>query len=416
MTDKNIKKNIFWNTIGTTITAFTSLFYMIFVTRINGIDEAGIFTFAFSIALVIQVIGDYAGRVYQVTNINKKISDSDFIYNHIITSLLMIAVGIIFCLFREYNTYKFMIIMILLLFRSIESFADSVFGVIQKNGELYKVGISLAVKGILSLLLFLIVDITTKNVLLSCLAILLVQLIILFFYDFRNLKKEHFKLQKINKEGIILIFRAGFDVFIFNILLQYILTAPKYPIDSYLTDNNQSIYGIISMPATMMILIAKFIIHPLLNKLTNYIKKKDFKSFNNTIFKMSASFVGIGLFCFIVCWFIGIPILNIVYGLELTDYKNCLNIILIGSIIYGVVCILSNALIALRDTKLLVGSYMISSIIAYIISDMLVKKSNIIGASYSYLITMICLAILLLVVYLYIVNKKNREVLQNEKK
>ena len=131
---------------------------------------------------------------------------------------------------------------------------------------------------------------------------------------------------------------------------------------------------------------------------------------------MSASFVGIGLFCFIVCWFIGIPILNIVYGLELTDYKNCLNIILIGSIIYGVVCILSNALIALRDTKLLVGSYMISSIIAYIISDMLVKKSNIIGASYSYLITMICLAILLLVVYLYIVNKKNREVLQNEKK
>ena len=71
----NLRKNFIWNTIGSTASAFVSLFYMMIATRLNGIDDAGIFSFAFSTAAILLVIGTYSGRTFQVTDKNKKTSD-----------------------------------------------------------------------------------------------------------------------------------------------------------------------------------------------------------------------------------------------------------------------------------------------------------------------------------------------------
>ena len=54
--DKQFKKNFIWNTLGTGVNAFNSLFFMIAVTRLNGIDDAGIFSIAFSTACIIYVL------------------------------------------------------------------------------------------------------------------------------------------------------------------------------------------------------------------------------------------------------------------------------------------------------------------------------------------------------------------------
>ena len=49
----NFKKNAIWNTIGITINSFNSLFFLIIINRINGVDIAGIFSFAFSVACIL---------------------------------------------------------------------------------------------------------------------------------------------------------------------------------------------------------------------------------------------------------------------------------------------------------------------------------------------------------------------------
>ena len=54
---KLMKKNFIWNIIGSGVNAFTSLFFMIIVTRINGINDAGIFTFAYATASFLNIIG-----------------------------------------------------------------------------------------------------------------------------------------------------------------------------------------------------------------------------------------------------------------------------------------------------------------------------------------------------------------------
>ena len=104
--DIQFKKNFIWNILGTGINAFNSLFFMIAVTRINGIENAGVFTIGYATACIIYVIGIYAGRIYQVTEPDKSITNKEYIINRIITVALMNILVLAFCLIRKYDAYK----------------------------------------------------------------------------------------------------------------------------------------------------------------------------------------------------------------------------------------------------------------------------------------------------------------------
>lgn len=405
----NTRKNFIWNTIGSTLNAAISLFFMIAVTRINGSDKAGIFTFAFSTSCLLQVIGLYSGRTYQVTERDKSLSDTDFIYNKLFSCLFMLIASVLFVVIKGYNTYKTLVIITLVVYKLVEAFAETLYGIIQRNDELYKVGISLFLKGIISTILFIIIDILTHNVILSILSIIFTYLIIIIFYDFNNVKQTKFHKLKFNKYNVWLIFKMGIWTFLLTILTQYVINAPKYAIDNYLSNSSQTIYGIIVMPATLIILCGQFLIHPFLNKLSNHLKNKEFKKFNKIIFKLVSLIFLFGLIIVTVSYFIGIPFLELVYDLNLKDYLNDLIIILIGATLFGVSFIISNALITLRDTFSQVVIFGASSLFTLFFSNLLVKKYQLLGASLTYFFTMLILAIMFLCYYIYRKRRRKNE-------
>lgn len=163
----NQKKNIIWNTIGAGTNAFTSLILAILVTRINGADIAGVFTYAFATACLLYVMGVYVGRTYQVTDVTNQYSQSDYVYNRIFTCVLMVILSILFVLIKQYDLSKSMIIVLLVIFKGIEAFSEVFYAIIQRKNELYKVGISMTIKAILGILLFFLLDIITHNIIIS---------------------------------------------------------------------------------------------------------------------------------------------------------------------------------------------------------------------------------------------------------
>ena len=400
MKNNILRKNFIWNVVGVSFNAFTSLFFLIIVTRINGANQAGIFTFAFSLALLFEVIGYYAGRVYQVTESNKKILDIDYIHSHYITSFLMCIICIIFCVIKNYNFNKSLLIFLMTLFRSIETFSDTFYAIIQKNNELYKVGKSFFIKAVFSLTLFLLIDYVSHNMILATFAIVIVQFVVLIFYDYRNAKKYYSEKNTIRKDAIILIFKNGFFTFAFMFLTQYLINAPKYAIDSFLTNSYQTKYGIIAMPATIIILITQFLIHPFLLKMTDYIKNKTYLEFHKMVLKMILALILIGSIGATAAYFVGIPILEFIYSINLNNYQVSLLIIIVGATVYGIVSILSNALITIRKTFAQMVIFIITSIVAHFISNWLTVKYSIYGSCYAYLISMLILLQLFIIIYI----------------
>lgn len=406
----NNKKNIVWNTLGTGINAFNSLFFMIIVTRLNGIEEAGIFTYAFSMSLVFNIIGTYYGRVYQVTD-NNKFSDSDYFWNKIITCILMLIISLLFILFNGYSGKKFIIIFLLCLFRTFESFAEVLYAYYQKNNELYKVGISLVIKNVLGLIIFFIINYFTKNLILSIILLIINYLLIMLLYDFRVIKNLNIKLNNINKKNIFSILKDGFIPFILAFLIQILINIPRYIIDLKTTEELNTIWGILIMPASIMILIGQFCLFPFLNELTKLYEFSQIKLYLKKVFNISLFIFLFGLIGVIGAYFLGIPIFNFIYNIDLSDYKISLVIVIIGAVFYGIQNILYNLLIAMRKMKLQIIIYSLFIIYALILFSYFISKSKLSGACIAYLIVMITL----LIVYIFLFLRYSLKEEKNDK-
>ena len=86
---KDFLKTFIWNSLGTGINSFNSLFFLIIVTRINGTETAGIFSLGYATACILYTLAMYSGRLCQVTDVEGKIKDKDYIATRLFTCFLI---------------------------------------------------------------------------------------------------------------------------------------------------------------------------------------------------------------------------------------------------------------------------------------------------------------------------------------
>lgn len=381
---KVMAKNFIWNTIGTGFNSFNSLFFLIIVTRINGIENAGIFSIAYATATILYTLALYSGRLCQVTDIENKIKDKDYIVNRALTCLIMLICASIYLISKQYTPFKTGVFIALILFRGIEAFADILYGVMQKNGVLYKAGISLTLKGVIGLVLFGVIDFFTKNLIYAGISLIVINIVFLIVWDYLSVTRKLIdKKSKVNKHNILSILKSEFFVFVNSFAGIYILNAPKYAIDRFLTEDLQAIYGYIMMPATVMTLFTQFIVMPVLGKLKELYEKKDFKSFRSLIFKIKLIVLAFGAFAVLAAFLLGPEFLGLIYGVKLTDYRMNLCIIIASYIFYANTYINLVQLTTVRRTFVQFVIYVTSMIIAAVGSNILVNNFGINGATFS---------------------------------
>lgn len=384
---KKDMKNFIWNIIGSTFFGFSSLFFMIIITRINGLSSAGIFTYCFANACIFWTIAAYSGRTFQVTETDKKLTDTDYFYNRITTGIFAIVAVIIFCLITKASAEKLFLSLILTSYRSVEALIDSMHAVVQKNGELYKAGISLLARTLVLVTVLIVVDLITHNIIISSICLVLVNILFMLMLDYKNIKNK-FSKSNFSKDINHKLLRLGFSTFLYSFLSIYVTSATKYAINSFSTDDIQAVYGIIIMPASFLSMVSTYLIQPFLNKITDYLLDDNMKSIVKLITKLSLAIIVIGILAIIVCYLIGIPILEFVYSTKLVEQKINLIIILVGSIFYSLVVLFSSVFIAMRKTNEQLVLLIITAISAFITSNIFVKASGMDGAAFSYLLVM----------------------------
>ena len=195
---KIMAKNFIWNTIGTGFNSFNSLFFLIIVTRINGLEAAGIFSIAYATSTILYTLALYSGRLCQVTDIENKISDKDYVANRILTCMIMLIGAAAYLGIKQYTPFKTGVFVMLAIFKGLEAFADILYGIMQKNGVLYKAGQSLTVKGFVGVILFGIINYFTKDLVLACLSLVIINLGAFNIYipanEFTNTKNSLFNI------------------------------------------------------------------------------------------------------------------------------------------------------------------------------------------------------------------------------
>lgn len=392
------KRDFIWNMVGSVIQALFITIVSIVLTRVNGVDHAGIFQIAYATATILYAIGDYGMRVYHVTDTKRENSFTTYLYARILANAAMVLAGIIFVVASGYGRTKAIICMCIVLFRFVDGISETYQGEFQLSGRLDLAGKSVTFRNVISMTCFAVTDILTGNVILSFAVIAVMNLVIFLMFDLVQIKKFALRENVRFSEPWSIIVKC-FPVFYSTLLNLYVINAPKYAIDKWMTNSAQAYFNVINMPTFTINLMSLFVLKPLLKPLGDYWNDKEYKKLHMVVAKMLLLIIGLIVFVEIACVTIGIPILELLYGLELARYKMDLVYLVISGGFNAMTVMLFYVLTTMRCRKETIIAYTITTIIAFIIPNYLVKSYGITGACLSSIVIMGALCIILFVMY-----------------
>lgn len=398
-----MRKDYFWNGIGVFAQNLLSPLLIIVVTRINGIYDSGVLSFSIAAAVIFWAINLWGGRTYQVSDEVSARKSISYLVARVALAFGVVGMSVLFCLFNGYDFEKSLVLIILVVYKAIESIADSLHGIIQIHNKLHAVGLSLLIKASLSLLMFVLIDKITESLILSCLGIVFANLVVTIFYDYKLANKlQDIRLKggyaKIYFKDAMCIIRKSSAIFVVLFLSMFSLNIPRYFIDIYKPEDI-GYFGIMAMPITLLGLFISFIIQPQILKLSNDYKLKRIKDFRKDVLRIFFLTLSFGMATVLITALIGVKILNMVFGVDFDTYSKSLLIMVSGGVAGALVVILINVLTIMRKFKYQT-IVLSTSVIAMIpLTSYVVSRYGTIGGVTVYSLTVLVQAIFLLIVY-----------------
>lgn len=411
------KVGFIWNTLGSLVYSFFNAIVLMFCTRLNGTEIAGIFSICYATGCILNAIGDLGIRIFQVTDTNRKYKFEDYLYSRVFAVGVMLIIALAFSIISGYSNEKFFICMILILIRVIDNFSETFQAEFQLNERLDLAGKALLYRNTLEIISFAIADIITKNIYLSFNVMLITSILMLLFYDVRILKKQNKLNNKVNINKIKEILKECIPLGISTLISMYVINAVKYAIDIFGDNTMQTYFNVLYMPTFVINLVSILIMKPLLKPFGEFWNNNSEKKFIKTIIYIILFLVGITVIIEVLAITIGIPILEWLYAIELSSYKLELFLLILSGLFYASSTVIFYALGTIRKQKNSTMAYIISAVFAGIISNILVSKYGILGSTISSVLIMLVLFLTLLIFFVvgYRKEKEKRKGEKNER-
>ena len=412
MRNDNLKFNdIFWNSLGTVTYSMVSLLISVVIIKMCGSIEGGIFSFGFStLAHLVFIISFFGIRPMHIVDIKYRFSFDDYKNFGIKTFFISILFGLIYILYMfntgNYNNTKTLLLFILIIHGAIDGFADFFECEFQRVNKLYMSGQSIFFRISGFTLTLIITLLLTNDLLLSEICALMVEIIFFYFFNInrgKNVFKKAKQDEKLSKSKILFI--DALPLFLITFLDMIIFSSAKISIDANLGDVYSGFFSMVFMPTNGIYLVMTLIMKPLLTPLSNayYNDKNEYR--NILLHTIIISLLVSVIFIILAIFFgrIYLNLVNIVTGnvyewtKDLIVYKGLpldyiiFLIVMCGGIFYTISTPIYYTIILENKQSYLVISYIVVAIISIYLTRIFTINEGIIGAAFSFLISMFLL-------------------------
>lgn len=387
--ETNSKRNFILNMTGSMCNALSSMILLSLVTRFSGSVYGGIFSLAFSTAQLLQTIGCFETRVIQATDVNGETNFKTYFNFRLLTSIAMMICAFIYIFVSDFSWDKSLVILLICLYKAIDALSDSFQGLYQQHLRIDISGTSLGSRVMVCTVVFGISLAITKNLILSSVLMLIMEIIWLFLFDYHNGKAFAKYDERISGKKMTKLLLTCLPLCIGSFMVNYMMNAPKYAIDMYLNDVIQNVYGFLVMPAFVINLFSLFVFRPLLTTLSIKWNNRQYKSAASIIGKCSLWVLFLTVGAMFGAYLLGPFILYILSGLNFDVYRIQLVCIMFGGGINAMIMLLYNVLAVMRKQNTIFIGYAIGFVVSIVLTPILVKSYSLNGAVVGYIIPMV---------------------------
>lgn len=379
------KRIVLWNAAGSAVYAFSSFLMLLIVVRVCGEVEGGIFSMGYAIAQLMLTIGVFESTTYFATDAGNRFSHAQYLAFKIITCALMVIASVFYVMTFDFDVHKAAVAYALCAYRLFEALAQYWYGAFQKAERLDLGGFSTVWRSIISMVLFAGVLFVTDDVTLSVVVATISEVVWIAGYDIPRLRrivrvgKPDFSPRPLGQ-----LFWACLPLFISSFLAAYLNNICKYAIDAAGTEEMQTIFNILFMPAFVINLFLIFFMRPSLTKLANLWLERKARPFMAILAKLLGLAALITLVVELGCALIGIPVLGWFYDVDLEGHTGALLVVMLGGGFLSASNVFYNALVVIRNQHSVLVGYGVAIVLASLIATPLVAGYAIMGACAAY--------------------------------
>lgn len=362
---KNIGRSaVLWNAIAACLTSFQTMLLLMLLTHFGTAEHSGYFVMAFTAANLFMHLGKFGMRQYQVTDAGNRYSFREYIASRIFSVGLMGAALVLFLLwalfFNGYTAEKAAVVALITFYRSVEAAEDVLHGRLQQEGRLDIAAKILAIRNAVFMAGFAVMYLLTGNLVLTCAVNAAVTLLLCILLNKPFWGRGGRFLSSQNVRSLLL---ECLPLCLTMVTYMYLGNAPKYIVDGLVSDAVQTRFNIVIMPAFVGSLLCSFIFNPALKRIGDLWNSRDLKTLRKTTRKLALVPVAVDAALLLGGWFLGIPVLSAVYGVDLADYRLTLMIFLLASGAVAMLNLFVAMLTAMRKQKHLLLAYAAASLL-----------------------------------------------------
>lgn len=384
MKEKSLKSNIIWNSTGSFIYLFCQWLLTFLIIKLSpNLEDAGNLSLAISITNIYFNLACFNLRAYLVSDNINEYSVEDYTSFRFYTIVLSMIACFVYTLIFGYSINQIICISLYMIFKIGEVIVDLFHGFEQRKNRMDIGGISLLIRGILSVILFVLGMKLFNNMNIAILLMILATYIFIFTYDFNKVKKfETLKINIKNKK-VLKLFLKFLPLAIGTFLSSLSASLPRQMLEMKSGADVLGIYATIATPAVIVQVAASYIYNPLIVTFSNLKKNNDYKGFIKVLTKSLLIVLCLSVICYIGSLFFAELGLRLLYGEKISKYYELFSLIIVFTSLTGFMIFGHNILIILRKIKGLLFTYVLGFLTCILVSKHLIEKYDMNGVSYS---------------------------------
>jgi len=396
MDTKDKKKSSYiWNMMAYTGNSFQSMLLMLVISRKGNMTDAAMFSIGFTIASMLVLLGKYAVRNYQVSDIKTAYTYGDYVCARIVTmsGMVLAAAGyLVFCYFyKDYSADKIICVALLLGPRFLEAAEDVFHGDLQRHGRLDIAAKIWAIRTWGYIVCFAVLYWVTGVIAQAAAGSLVGAIVVWAFLNYAV--HDCFEKDRTYQWGKVWeLLKNCFPLAVSTFTVIYIANSPKYTVDAVFTSEEQTCFNIVFMPVFVINLFGNYIYNPIVKFLAALREDRQSKKIKKimcfqTLILMSFS----GLVALCGKWF-GIRLLEILYQVPLEQYETEFVLLMIAGgalAVFNFMVVISTVI---RRQKPLLYISVIFSIIFLTGNKMMLSHYGIRHMCLFYAVAMVCMA------------------------
>jgi O-antigen/teichoic acid export membrane protein len=381
---KRLRVGFSWSFIGWVGYAGCQWLMLSVMAKLGNPAVVGQFAFALALSAPVFMFTNLNLRVVQSTDALNEYTFSDYAVLRFLGSSVALSVIAATSYFLKLPQAAIVVVLLVAIFKFLESFGDLVAGLLQKFERLDRAAIALLLRGVISIGVFAVTFAIWRSLTVSLLGWVACSAVVIVSYDFRVARKLtsfHDGRSRLHWSQMWSLAAISLPLGLVSTITSFNTNIPRYTIQHVLSVADLGIFASIAYPVTAATIISNSLGQSALARLSRLFAEKRIKEFKHLVLKLVAVGSGVGLLALILVVTCGNSFLAILYTPEYTTQGSLFALLALVAGLNCVGCFLTYALTAARQFRVQLPISTTCVLTTFLASTFLVPRFHLVGAA-----------------------------------